>query len=183
MSTLWTPDGERPVSRTGRDQREAAAPGGEAAAPPGGEAAGAADERPVDPAAVAEQVEAMRAELARTPVEVVVANHCYGLFELAAVYLSQTPPLLPQARLAIDAMACLVDGLGDRLGKGTRDLRDGLSQLRLAFVQIDAARRAGGEVAGQAPTNGAAGSAEDGQPAGDRATDPDKGAGAGPPTG
>ncbi len=97
----------------------------------------------------------MRAELARTPVEVVVANHCYGLFELAAVYLSQSPPLLPQARLAIDAMGCLVDGLGDRLGDGARELRDGLSQLRLAFVQIDGAQRAGGEAAGQAPANGA----------------------------
>ena len=33
-----------------------------------------------------------------------MANHCYGLFELAAVYLSQQPPLLAQARLAIDAL-------------------------------------------------------------------------------
>jgi hypothetical protein len=157
VSTLWTPDGERPVGRTGRDPVEATTPPGR---PRPGAADERPDERPVDPAAVAEQVEAMRAELARTPVEVVVANHCYGLFELAAVYLSQTPPLLPQARLAIDAMGCLVDGLGDRLGTGTRELRDGLSQLRLAFVQIDAAQRAGDEVAGQAPTNGSAGRAE-----------------------
>jgi hypothetical protein len=147
VSTLWTPDGERPVRRH-RDEPD------RAGTAPGGPATPADDDRAVDPAALAEQVEAMRAELARTPVDVVVANHCYGLFELATVYLSQTPPLLPQARLAIDAMGCLVDGLGDRLGESARDLRDGLSQLRLAFVQIDAAVRAGGEMAQQAPSNG-----------------------------
>ena len=53
-----------------------------------------------------------------------MANHCYGLFELAAVYLSQTPPLLDQARLAIDALGCLVDGLGDRLGEPAGTLND-----------------------------------------------------------
>ena len=89
----------------------------------------------------------MRAELANSPVEVVVANHCYGLFELAAVYLSQQPPLLGQARLAIDALGCLVDGLEGRLGEAEDQLKDGLSQLRLAYVQIDGAQRAGADVA------------------------------------
>jgi hypothetical protein len=88
----------------------------------------------------------MRAELANAPVEVVVANHCYGLFELAAVYLSQQPPLLPQARLAIDALGCLVDGLEGRLGEGEAPLKEGLANLRLAYVQIDGAQRAGARV-------------------------------------
>jgi hypothetical protein len=69
---------------------------------------------------------------------VVVANHCYGLFELAAVYLSQSPPRLEPARLAIDALACLVDGLGERLGEAHPSLRDALAQIRLAYVQISA---------------------------------------------
>ncbi|HWE69380.1 MAG TPA: hypothetical protein VG205_03400 [Acidimicrobiales bacterium] len=97
----------------------------------------------------------MQRELANAPVEVVVANHCYGLFELAAVYLSQVPPLLPQARLAIDALASLVDGLKGRLGEAEGPLKDGLSQLQLAYVQIDAAQRAGAEVATSAGVNGA----------------------------
>ena len=59
----------------------------------------------------------MRAQLANTPAEVVVANHCYGLFELAAIYLSQTPPMLFQARLAIDGLGFLLDGLRGRLGE------------------------------------------------------------------
>ncbi len=88
----------------------------------------------------------MRAELASAPVEVVVANHCYGLFELAAVYLSQQPPLVDQARLAIDALGCLVDGLEGRLGEGEEPLKEGLTNLRLAYVQIDGAQRAGASV-------------------------------------
>jgi hypothetical protein len=97
----------------------------------------------------------MREELASAPVEVVVANHCYGLFELAAVYLSQVPPLLPQARLAIDALGALVGGLEHRLGDAEEQLLDGLSQLRLAYVQIDGAQRATDEAMAAAGTNGA----------------------------
>jgi hypothetical protein len=103
---------------------------------------------------MAAQLEAMRAELANSPVEVVVANHCYGLFELAAVYLSQQPPLLTQARLAIDALASLVDGLEGRLGEAEEQLKDGLGQLRLAYVQIDGAQRAGAEAVSAAGVNG-----------------------------
>ncbi len=96
----------------------------------------------------------MRAELAGSPAEVVVANHCYGLFELAAVYLSQQPALLDHARLAIDALASLVEGLGGRLGDAEPQLKDGLSQLRLAYVQIEGAKRAGADVASGAAANG-----------------------------
>jgi hypothetical protein len=96
----------------------------------------------------------MRSELAASPVEVVVANHCYGLFELAAVYLSQQPPLLSQARVAIDALGSLVGGLEGRLGEAEEPLKDGLSQLRLAFVQIDGARRAGADAASAVGVNG-----------------------------
>jgi hypothetical protein len=75
---------------------------------------------------------------------VVVANHCYGLFELAAVYLSDSSPRLEHARLAIDALGYLVDGLGERLGEAHAPLRDALGQIRLAFVQIAAANEQAG---------------------------------------
>ena len=114
--------------------------------PPPDAPSGAPGDEPVDDEALAAQVEAMRAELAAAPVEVVVANHCYGLFELAAVYLSQQPPLVGQARLAIDALGCLVDGLEGRLGEGEDALKEGLTNLRLAYVQIDGAQRAGADV-------------------------------------
>jgi hypothetical protein len=101
----------------------------------------------------------LREQLAQTPAEVVVANHAFGLFELAALHLSLSPPQLDQARLAIDALAALVDGLGSRLGDASPQLSDGLSQLRMAYVQIHAAdqARAGGSAAGGAAGGGAAG--------------------------
>jgi len=89
--------------------------------------------------AVAEAQRAMaeaQARLAEVPAEVVVTNHVMGLYELAAIHLSASPPDLRQAALAIDAVACLVDGLGDRLGADAPAMRDALNNIRLAFVQI-----------------------------------------------
>ena len=144
VSTLWTPDGERPVGRPSEP-----GPDRPYGTPDPGDPEGELSEEEL-----AQQVAAMRAELANSPVEVVVANHCYGLFELAAVYLSQQPPLLSQARVAIDALGSLVTGLEGRLGEAEEPLKDGLSQLRLAYVQIDGARRAGAEAASAVGVNG-----------------------------
>ena len=80
-----------------------------------------------------------RARLADVPAEVVITNHVMGLYELAAIHLSAGPPDLVQAALAIDAVACLVDGLGDRLGAEAPTMRDALNNIRLAFVQIKGA--------------------------------------------
>ena len=68
-----------------------------------------------------------------------IANHCYGLFELAAVHLSQNPPQLVQAQMAIDALGYVVAGLGDRLGEAQASLQEALTQVRLAFVQMGSA--------------------------------------------
>ncbi len=84
----------------------------------------------------------MRQQLAEAPPELVIANHAMGLWELAALHLSQQPPHLPQAQLAIDALAALVDGLQGRLGEDEKSLQDGLAQIRMAFVQIHNAERA-----------------------------------------
>ena len=136
MSSLWTPSGEHFPTEGGND----AAPPPRTA--PGGTAG--PTEPPADASAAEAQaaVDEMRAQLASTPAEVVVANHCYGLFELAALHLSQQPPQLDKARLSIDALGLLVDGLGDRLGQHAKALTDGLSQLRLAFVRIASATSA-----------------------------------------
>ena len=77
-----------------------------------------------------------RKRVAETPANVVVVNHVMGLYELAAIHLSANPPRLDQATLAIDAVACLVDGIGPRLGEEHATLRDALANIRLAFVQI-----------------------------------------------
>lgn len=100
-------------------------------------------------------------ELASAPAEDVIANHCYGMFELAALHLSGRPPNLDKARLAIDAMGFLIDGLGSRLGSHGAALGDGLNQLRLAFVRISEAGSAsnGQPSSAAAPGGGGGGSA------------------------
>lgn len=88
---------------------------------------------------IAEAQQAMeesRQRLASVPAEVVVTNHVMGLYELAAIHLSAEEPDLAQAALAIDALACLVDGLGDRLGPEAPTMVGALQNIRLAFVQI-----------------------------------------------
>jgi len=77
-----------------------------------------------------------RNRLAGIPAEVVVSNHVMGLYELAAIHLSAEPPALHEAALAIDAVGCLVEGLGERLGEDSETLGNALSNIRLAFVQI-----------------------------------------------
>jgi hypothetical protein len=89
------------------------------------------------------EMEELRDRLAQTPAEVVIANHAYGLFELAALHISLDPPQLDQARLAIDALGYVVEGLGGRLGEPFEDLTNALGQLRMAYVQVQAARSAG----------------------------------------
>ena len=139
MSSLWTPSGEHFPKEEG---------GGAADPPPG--RPGDTDVTPPsqdvplteEQAAAQAEVDAMRAQLAHTPAEVVVANHCYGLFELAAIYLSQSPPQLFQARLAIDGLGALLDGLRGRLGEAEPALLESLSQLRLAFVRMEGVEQA-----------------------------------------
>ncbi len=79
-----------------------------------------------------------RARLAEVPAETVVVNHVMGLYELAAIHLSAVPPRLADAALAIDAVAALVESLGDRLGGEAPTLRDALANIRMVFVQIKA---------------------------------------------
>ena len=81
-------------------------------------------------------IDEARRRVAEVPAEVVVTNHVMGLYELAAIHLSQEQPDLPSAALAIDAVACLVDGLGDRLGPEVTTMRDALGNIRLAFVEV-----------------------------------------------
>lgn len=132
MSSLWTPEGEHRVPRP-----SSAEPSDDHPAPPAGAAAPGEASAETDEA-LAAHLEELRGQLLATPVEVVVANHAYGLFELAAIHLSERPPALDQARLAIDALGTLVEGLQGRLGQAEPSLVDALAQIRLAFVQIQA---------------------------------------------
>src|SRR3954447_5032936 len=101
MSGLWTPGAGDPE------------PGPDQTAQP-------------EPEPSPEEVAALRelhAQLAATPVEDVIVNHAFGIWQLALVHLGvvtppdeqgRTPaPNLAAAGLAIDALAVLVDGLSE----------------------------------------------------------------------
>jgi hypothetical protein len=129
VSTLWTPGGDQPSEPRGDPPGPPGAPGGEP-----------------DDAEVAEELRRIRAELAAAPVPDLIANHAVGLWQLAVLHLvpdEGEAPHLADAALAIDALAALVDSVGDRLERHAEPLRDALAQLRLAFVQVQ--ERGGGD--------------------------------------
>ena len=128
MSSLWTPGGEHRVERE--------APG--APEPPVDEdpLAGLSPEERAQAKEMAAQMDEVRRQLASVPASVVVSNHVMGLYELAAIHLSEEPPNFAEAQVAIDAMAAVVEGMPGRLGENEQTLKDALGQLRLAYVQL-----------------------------------------------
>ena len=114
MSSIWTPGGERPVAPRSSDDPELGD----------------------DQEQLLQELQAAREQLAHTPASLVVANHAIGLFQLAAIHLDREPANLDDARLAIDALTALVDGLPGRLGEEEPALKEALAQLRLAFVEV-----------------------------------------------
>ncbi len=134
MSSLWTPGGEHPIDRD-RDRR-ASGPAPETAQ--GTQGAGAAPSEDE----LRERAAQLQQYLLEAPAPDIVAQHAMGLYELAAIHLSQDEPRLDDARLAIDAFGALVEGLEGRLGEAEGQLREVLPQLKMAYVQV--ADRAGG---------------------------------------
>jgi hypothetical protein len=139
--SLWTPDGERPVSRP------AATPTGPAAPADGPDRPNLPPEIEAELASLGPeeraQAEAMLAEMAETqyriantPAADVVANHLMGFYELGAIHLQQDPPNFVEATVAIDAMRAVLDGLGERLGEHGVVLTQALQQLQMAFVEL-----------------------------------------------
>ena len=133
MSTFWTPSGERPIPR----DEPATAP------PPGSGPSGGA-EAEMDEEELQAELRAMQEQMLRTPAAIVVANHCIGLLELAALHLGQDPPHLADAQVAIDALAGILDAVGSRLGDNGPALTQALTQMRMAFVEAKQATASGG---------------------------------------
>lgn len=137
MSTIWTPSGEY-VPREEPPKRPEGAP----STPPPPEGRGPAPGREPTP----EEMQAALAEARRvlqTPVIEHIGGHAMAMFELAALHLEreaatngEEKPDLAEASLAIDAMAALVEGLGEKLQPYRAQLQQALDQLRMAFVQL-----------------------------------------------
>ncbi len=150
MGTLWTPSGEYQPRSGGDASPPPSPPSGGTGGPggPGGPGDQAGGPSPEEIAALRD----LHARLLATPVEDVVANHAFGLWQLALVYLGvatppdeqgrQPAPILPAAALVIDAVAALLDGVGSRLGEHEAQLRDALAQTQMIYVQLAEANAA-----------------------------------------
>lgn len=141
--SLWTPEGEHPVDRGGPADADLPGAGDDPFADLSPEERAQAEEM------LAEMAEAQQ-RLADTPAEDVVANHAVGFYQLAAIHLSQQPPHLDEARVAVDAMTAVVQVLEGRLGEAEPTLRDALSQIQMAWVELS--RRAEEEAGGGTST-------------------------------
>jgi hypothetical protein len=143
--SLWTPSGEHPVDReTSAPSEPARTPAG----PPGADGEPSLEDLTPEQRAqyeeMARQMEDAQARMLQLPAGMVVGQQTMQFYELAALYLSQQPARLEDARVAIDALAGVIDKLGVRLGEAEQPLQQALHQLRLAFVQV----------AGQSGTSG-----------------------------
>jgi hypothetical protein len=143
--SLWTPSGEHPVDRPGRSST----PQPDQSSPSPGAGPTEADLENLSPEereqleAMSRQVEEARRQLLQAPAGPVVGQQALQFYELAALHLSQPEPKLDDARIAIDALAAVVDALGPRLGEAENPLRQAVHQLQLAFVE--ASRNAGAD--------------------------------------
>jgi hypothetical protein len=147
--SLWTPGGEHPVDRNrpATADDEPATDSTQRSAPnilDGLTEEQRADFERLSPEEqeqakllIAQMAESRR-RMAETPAATIVANHAMGLYELAAIHLSAEQPNLSEAKVAIDAMAALIDAVGTEMGEDGQTLQDALAQIRLAFVQIKA---------------------------------------------
>lgn len=141
--SLWTPDGEVPVTRGGPP-----AGAGEPAAVSDEAVRSAAEAMGIDPSTlsaedrqrlvelVSQMAEAQQ-RLAGAPADDVVANHAMGLYEFAAIKLGSEPPQLADARVAIDALGGLMAACGDRLGRHGEALTEALDSIRVVWVQLN----------------------------------------------
>lgn len=158
MSSLWTPDGERPVPREPKPGASSAPTGevGAQAGPDAGDdplrAAAAAlgvdldamsdDDRAQLEAQLDEMMQ-VRRQVAGTPAAEMLTNYLMRFFDLATIYLEADPPAFGDAATVIEAFRCVLDGVGDRLGEHQALLREALGQAQMVFVQVKDATQQG----------------------------------------
>jgi len=149
VSSLWTPDGERPVGPAGADPDEpapapsAAEPLRAAAAALGVDLDSLDDEERRQLAAELEEMMRVRREVAATPASEMISNHMIRFLDLATIYLESEPPAFGEAATAIEAFRSVLEGVGDRLGDHRPMLTEALGQVQMIFVQVkDAAEGA-----------------------------------------
>lgn len=136
MSSLWTPDGERPVGRAETTGVDAGDPLRAAAEALGVDLDALSPEDRQQLAAELAEMMAVRREIAATPAAEMIANHLIRFLDLATIYLEGEPPAFAEAATAIEAFRCVLEGLGDRLGEHRPMLTEALGQVQMIFVQV-----------------------------------------------
>ena len=142
--SLWTPDGEHeidrsssenPIADTEEDTNLEDLPGFDELT----------TEQQEQARAMAAELAAARQRLSQTPAAEVIANHVMGIYELAAIHLSDETPKLNEAQIAIDAMTGIVEALEGRLGENENVIKDALQQIQMAYVQVASIEEQGEE--------------------------------------
>ena len=132
---MWTPDGEHeidrsssenPIADTEEDTDLEDLPGFDELT----------TEQQEQARSMAAELAAARQRLSQTPAAEVIANHVMGIYELAAIHLSDETPKLNEAQIAIDAMTGIVGSLEGRLGENENVIKDALQQIQMAYVQV-----------------------------------------------
>lgn len=77
--------------------------------------------------------------LRSTPVEMILGNHLFVLFQVAALRLGETPPNLDAAQLVIDTVAAMISAAGERLGEHAELYRSALAEVQQAYVRAKSA--------------------------------------------
>ena len=116
--SLWTPDGEHPIPPAG--------------SPPADDLT---EEQQEQARQMAKEMAEARAQLLEAEVATIIANHALGIYELAALHITADDPDMTEARLAVDALGALVEGLEGRLGDGEPTLVDALANIKIGYVQ------------------------------------------------
>jgi hypothetical protein len=116
-----------------------------------------------------EALEEMREQLASVPAGDVVAEAALSLVALAYVRLGLPPEEheryrdLEAARVLIDALGGMLAAVEGRVGAAEPGLRDALSRLRMAYVDV-AAHVQAGHAAGEGAAKAGEGAARAGRP-------------------
>ncbi len=139
--SIWTPSGEHQISsqksdgeKLGNESPENENPENES---PGAERTKLPEELTAEEQeTLAREFEETRGRIASTPVEQIVATHIIGLYELAVIHLRNEPPNLDQATVAVDALAAVVQAVGDDLGEYEEAARNALAEIQMAYVNV-----------------------------------------------
>ncbi|HJP16613.1 MAG TPA: DUF1844 domain-containing protein [Acidimicrobiales bacterium] len=128
MSSFWTPDGEHTIQPESQNDESIQN---------SGEFDHLSPEDKERAETMVKEMAAAQERISQTPVAVVISTHLMGLYELAAIHLSQQPPNLKDASLAIDALGAVMEKLANQLGESEETLRDALHQIRMAYVSLE----------------------------------------------